>query len=200
MHVIHLAHNEIFTSDEINDFSEQITSNQYILYIGNRSKYKNFHFLLEAYSNWKHQQEIDFIVVSNWAWESQELKLIHDNNLTNSVHLVSHISDENLTSLYANAVALVYPSVYEGFGIPLLEAMAARCIVVASKIPATVEVAGEYPIYFELNDTDSLLAALNDALADQDRDKRNVYGQAHLKRFSWDITSSKTLEIYNAIS
>jgi alpha-1,3-rhamnosyl/mannosyltransferase len=105
-----------------------------------------------------------------------------------------------LLRLYNQAVALVYPSLYEGFGIPLLEAMACGCPVIASRIPSTVEVAGEQPIYFEPVHLESLLAAFDLALAEGRNSERVRTGLEHAQDFSWDKTSSQVLEVYHALS
>ena len=116
------------------------------------------------------------------------------------MHLLTGIADEELAWLYNQAVALVHPSLYEGFGIPLLEAMACGCPVVASRIPSTVEVAGDIPLYFEPAEPESLPAAL-DAICSEDGDSKRVkLGLEHVKQYSWDRTARETLEVYRALS
>ena len=127
-----------------------------MLYVGRRSHYKNFSTLLQAYSVWKHRNEITLAAVGppgSRVEEQQLAKLgIHDR-----VHYLTNVNDEELCLLYNEAIAFVYPSLYEGFGVPLLEAMASGCPIIASRIPATIEVAGECPVYFEATEVGSLL-------------------------------------------
>ena len=91
----------------------------------------------------------------------------------------------------------MYPSLYEGFGIPLLEALACGCPIVASNIPTTREIVSDYPIYFEKTDPVSLACALNSVCKDKLLQQR---GKEILKAYSWDETARKTLEVYKSLA
>jgi alpha-1,3-rhamnosyl/mannosyltransferase len=101
--------------------------------------------------------------------------------------------------LYNQAAAFVHPSLYEGFGIPLLEAMACGCPVVASRIPTTREVAGDCPIYFDPMQPDELITALDVALAEGRNSERVRRGLEWVKQYSWDRTARETLQVYRAL-
>ena len=132
------------------------TEKPFLLYIGGCGGFKHGHYkffdgLLDAYLRWPHNKEVDLVVVgSNWreADECHLAELAGDRR----VHFLRNVDDLTICHLYNQAAAFVYPSLYEGFGIPLLEAMACGCPVVASRIPSTVEVAGDCPFYFEPGD------------------------------------------------
>jgi glycosyltransferase involved in cell wall biosynthesis len=155
--VAHLAHSPIFRP--LTDEMKSPFSQPYILYVGSRAHYKIFRFLLEGYANWPNRQ-IELVVVGS-PWTDPENELLQKYDLVDRVHLLSGVSDEELTTLYNVAEAFVYPSLYEGFGIPLLEAMACGCPVVASDIPSSCEVAADAAFYFDPTSIESLHTVLD---------------------------------------
>lgn len=171
----------------------------FLLYIGDRSHYKNFDTLLQAYSVWKHHKEVALVVVGH-PWSAEEKKKLTELRIQHRVHLLTDVNDENLCQLYNQAATFVYPSLYEGFGIPLLEAMACGCPIAASRIPSTIEVAGECPIYFEPTEIDDLRNAFEVALS-QGRNSEHVRtGLERVRCYSWHKTARRTLEIYRVLS
>ena len=169
----------------------------FLLYVGSRAPYKDFHGLIKAYSIWRERADVALVVVGE-RWSAEEARLLVKLGIEDRVHLVRDVDDENLCCLYNQAVAFVYPSLWEGFGIPLLEAMACGCPIVASRIPSTLEVAGECPVYFEPAGVDSLCAAFALALSEGRDSKRVWAGFERVKRYSWDKTAQQTLEVYRA--
>ena len=101
--------------------------------------------------------------------------------------------------LYNRALAFIYPSLYEGFGIPLLEAMACGCPIVASRIPSTIEVAGDCPVYFNPNDVEELISALDIIIPEGRNSKRTRSGLERVKKYSWQKTAEQTLEVYHSL-
>ena len=194
--VIHLASSPIFRQIEnANHIPAQITSKPFLLYVGGRNSYKNFNNLLKAYGSWHSINEIDLVVVGR-SWNKHELKLIKELKLEKHVFLVTDIDKEKLSILYNQATALVFPSLYEGFGIPLLEAMACGCPITASRIPTTLEIAGDFPVYFEPKEIDSIITALENVLNIKQNSDRVELGLKRARQFSWDITAHETLSIY----
>jgi glycosyltransferase involved in cell wall biosynthesis len=200
MHVVPLATSEVFRKLNDAHYSiEPLMAKPFFLYVGARAHYKNFSSLLFAYSVWPKRKEVDLIVVGN-GWSRDEEQYLVRLGISDQVHLFMNIDDDSLCSLYNQATAFTYPSLYEGFGIPILEAMACGCPIVASRIPATIEVAGECPIYFEPTEPEDLLAAMDLALS-EGRDSRRVrLGLEHVKHYSWDKTARQTLDVYHALS
>jgi glycosyltransferase involved in cell wall biosynthesis len=170
----------------------------YLLYIGNRVHYKNFSLLLDTYRDWKYGSQYD-LVVAGLPWDDSEKKTLEQYGLSDRVHGVTPSNDQQICTLYHRATALVYPSMYEGFGIPLLEAMACGCPIVASNIPSTMEVAGDYPTYFELSVTGSFEQALEIELERGRDPQRQMWGYDRLKQFSWDKTARMTLDVYRSL-
>jgi glycosyltransferase involved in cell wall biosynthesis len=170
-----------------------------ILYLGSRSPIKNFDRLLEAYASWPLRGEAA-LVVAGRQWTKQERDRLKRLKLQKRVRLEEDVDDENLCRLYNQAAVFVYTSLYEGFGIPLLEAMACGCPVAASRIPSTLEVAGDIPYYFETHEPDDLLACLEKALNEGREKDRIEQGIARAAVFTWDNTAQKTLDVYRSLS
>ncbi len=174
----------------------------YVLYVGDRSAYKNFEFLLRGYASWSGRDDVSLVVVGP-KFTPQELALIASLGVTERVSSYVNIDDATLCRFYNQAQAFVYPSLYEGFGIPLLEAMACGCPLVASAIPTTRDVAGDIPFYFEPTDAAGLQAALSAALAappgDAGRAERIRAGIERAGAFSWDATAGQFLAIYREL-
>ncbi len=170
----------------------------YLLYVGMRDSYKNFTTLSRAYSQWDRRHDVRLLVVGR-PWMDKEKQMLAELGITGRVHLLPDVKDAELCVLYNQAAAFVYPSLYEGFGIPLLEAMACGCPIAASRIPSTVEVAQSYPAYFDPTDVESLCAAL-DAAVTRDRDPALVrLGLEIAGQYSWDRTAAATLNIYRSL-
>jgi glycosyltransferase involved in cell wall biosynthesis len=167
----------------------------YFIFIGNRTHYKNFDFFIKAYSEWHLNQDIGIILVGNTLSDS-EVKLLKQLGILNRIVLLSNLSDEELCHLYNNSLALIYPSLYEGFGIPLLEAMACGCAIIASRIPSTIEVAKDFPIYFEPEDLDSILSAFDKVIRVHNNPAYKEKGLKIVKQYSWNNTARQTLEVY----
>jgi glycosyltransferase involved in cell wall biosynthesis len=200
IHVVPLAHNPIFhplSQQEISDIP-LITPRPFLLYVGNRKKHKNFKVLLNAYQIWEKRKDIDLVVVGP-NWDKGEISNLDGDGLMNRVHIISHIDDEGLCKLYNQALAFIFPSQYEGFGLPILEAMACGCPIVASRIPSTLEVAGNCPIYFDAQSVDGLIDAIEAALI-KGRGSEGVKSgiQASLE-YSWDKTAKMTLNVYSSL-
>jgi glycosyltransferase involved in cell wall biosynthesis len=115
--------------------------------------------------------------------------------LGDHVRWLGEISDEDLAAQYRGALSLVYPSLYEGFGIPVLEAMACGAAVVTSKGGATEEVAGGAAVLVDPHDVESIAAGLQEAIGS--RDELRARGMARARHFSWDETARRTLRVYD---
>ena len=199
--VITLAASPVFRSlpPEQVVTSTIIPRHPYILYVGNRSAYKNFDGLLTAYAAWPLRRDVDLGVVGA-AWTPDEQQKLHELGLGGEVHLFQRLGDDALCQLYNGAAAFVYPSLYEGFGIPLLEAMACRCPIVASDIPSTREVAGSHPFYFQAEDVADLHRALDEALAYGRQPSRLDEAERHGATYTWEATARQLHTIYQELA
>lgn len=200
IYVVPLACSDVFGALEQHQETYQMPNRQpFLLYVGLRVHYKNFDKLIQAYSVWSPRKDVALVVVGK-SWSFDEEKRLVELGIQDRVHLLTKVDDETLCYLYNQAVAFIYPSLYEGFGIPLLEAMACGCPIVASRIPSTIEVAGECPIYFEPAEVDDLLNAFDVALSEGRNSRRIQMGLKRVKSYSWDKTAALTLGAYRRIS
>lgn len=180
---------------------EPVPPRPYFLYVGVRYKYKNFDGLLRAFANvLSSQPEIALCVVGP-SFDATELKLIANLGVTDSIVHYGHISDAHLAKLYRRSIAFVYPSLYEGFGIPPLEAMSCGTAVVASNRSSIPEVVGDAALLFDPTSNDDLADILLLLLHDEgERGRMIERGRHRANMFSWDKTAAQTLEIYRSVS
>ncbi|MCY7291410.1 MAG: glycosyltransferase family 4 protein, partial [Ferruginibacter sp.] len=181
--------------------SEPVPSRPYYLYVGSRSSgYKNFDGLLSAFAKAVSVQPDLTLCVVGSPFNQIELKLIAEFKLANHIEHYSHPNDCHLAKLYRCSIALVYPSLYEGFGIPPLEAMSCGTVIIASNCSSIPEVVGDAGILFNpqavLDLADILLSLLDNSL---ERDRLIAKGYQRAKMFSWDKTVAQTLDIYRSI-
>jgi glycosyltransferase involved in cell wall biosynthesis len=168
----------------------------FLLYVGARLKHKNFSELLEAYSSWVHRHEVDLVVVGG-AWSPEEKQRLIDLDVDSKVRLLMNANDDLLRSLYNQALAFVYPSSWEGFGIPLLEAIRCGCPIICSNIASNYEVAGDYPVYFELGQPSSLHQAMDEVLLNQSgQASRLEQATLILEKYSWDNTARRLIDVF----
>jgi glycosyltransferase involved in cell wall biosynthesis len=143
---------------------EAVPQQQYFLYVGSRMTYKNFDRLLHAFAHVASVQKEAMLCVVGTPWDAREEKLLEELSLAGKVHHAGLVSDTHLAKLYRCSTAFVYPSLYEGFGIPPLEAMACHTPVVAANASSIPEVVGEAGVLFDPTSvqelTDILLSLL----------------------------------------
>lgn len=196
VHVIPLACDQRF---RLLSADAHIAGRPFLLYVGDRNHYKNFWAFLETYCVWPGRHAVEVIVVGR-PWKPAEAIRLSELGLADRVRNVGAVNDDYLCRLYNRATAFVYPSLAEGFGIPLLEAMACGCPMVASDIPSTREVAGDCPVYFETTSPESLCAALDAVVAEGRNGVRVQQGRQRAEAYTWDETARRTLEVYRSVS
>jgi glycosyltransferase involved in cell wall biosynthesis len=173
----------------------------FLLYVGSRGGYKNFARMLKAVASRSALQgAFDVVAFGGGAFNADELALI--STLGYAPQAVRQVggSDEVLGSLYAAAAAFVYPSVYEGFGLPPLEAMAHNCPVVTSNSSSMPEVVGNAGEYFDPLDIDAQSDAICKVMFDaQHRSQLIELGRQRLPMFSWDRCALETQAVYQQV-
>jgi glycosyltransferase involved in cell wall biosynthesis len=170
----------------------------YLLYVGQRSGYKNFRALLSAYAEASRiNKDFDLIAFGGEPFSQEEKKAVSNARLDpNRVRRLVG-DDSMLGHLYRNAAALVYPSLYEGFGIPPLEAMSFGCPVICSNTSSIPEVVGDGGLYFNPATVESLIEAMERLLNSEElRLQLIARGTRRVANFSYDRCASETVAVY----
>lgn len=174
------------------------TARPFLLYVGKREGYKNFDGLLQAYAaSSKLKTDFDVICFGGGELTVQEKNLIQQLGLP--MESVRHVSGDDviLAAYYREASAFVYPSLYEGFGIPPLEAMSFDCPVVCSNVSSIPEVVGNAGEMFDPYEPDSIRMAIERVVGDDAlRQALIARGQQRIKLFSWGRCAQETLDVY----
>lgn len=196
--VVHLGYHELLPSGKM---TADMLPDPYLLYVGGRSGYKNFSGLLRAVAN-SSALKNDFSIVcfGGGPLGPDELSLIRELGFPEGRIRQFGGGDDVLADLYQNATAFVCPSLYEGFGIPTLEAMSLDCPVVSSNTSSLPEVVGDAGEYFDPNDLDSMRAAIEAVVLSPDRSCELVEsGRKRCASFSWTRCASETLAVYRSL-
>ena len=200
--VIHHGSDHLEEKLENNEYyfkkNDSFSNKDFILYVGSRHRYKNFDLLLRAYNDKeKLHKNFNLICFGGEKLNVQEKKFIQKNNLKNKFFHI-YGDDNLLKNLYSSARVFVSTSIYEGFGLNVLEAMRYGCPVILNDIKVFRELFKDYPIYY--NNKESLIHNLNNILIEDknlEKDKINLINFS--KSFTWKNTVNKTLNVYKSI-
>ena len=183
------------------DFRERYgLSNPYFLHVGRRMGYKNFGALLKAFGNSRLKEDYMLLVIGGESRLcSEEHEIIERGELSECVKFLGQLSTDELILAYSSAHAFVMSSLYEGFGLPVLEAMACGTPVIASNSSSMPEVAGNAAILFSPRDRDSIVDALERVAQESVRVDLIEGGFERVKLFSWDEAARRTLGVYEEV-
>lgn len=206
MRVIYLGiSDDFYPLEKKNDFiiiqNHKLYDNSYFFYFGNREGYKNFGLLIKAYSNLiKNNKNIPKLVVAGGgSFNKEEMKLLKEKEVLTNTLKLKKIDNNELNLLYNYCSGFIYPSLYEGFGMPVLEAMQAGAPVICSNSSSIPEVAGEAAIYIDPYNVFELEKALLGLLDNSARIDLIYLGHKQSRKFFWDKMYRETLEIYNTL-
>ena len=172
----------------------------YLLYVGNREKYKNFDFFLKAFAKVdKIKNEFKLICFGGGGFSKKEKKMISDLSLSEKIYQING-EDTLLSNYYANANALIVPSLYEGFGLPLLEAMKLKCPIFCSNIRVFKDICGQNALYFNPEKEKDLSQLLETEIFNKSKlDDLCSKNFAKSMNYTWDLTYSKTMSVYKKL-
>jgi glycosyltransferase involved in cell wall biosynthesis len=175
----------------------------YILYLGSNKPHKNLSRLVEAWSHITQYATHTALVVAG-AWDPrypQSRQRAEALGLGDTIHFLGPVPEDDLPALYAGALAFVFPSLYEGFGLPVLEAMACGTPVACSNTSSLPEIVGDAALTFDPTSADAIAGALTCLLADADlRADRRKRGLRQAATFSWERTAQQTLALYRRVA
>ncbi|MCL4397619.1 glycosyltransferase family 4 protein [Patescibacteria group bacterium] len=166
----------------------------YILAVGTREPRKNLGRLIQAYQLLK-TKDVDLVIAGKYGWGEKE-------ETVNGVKLLGYVPNDQLADLYTNAAVFVYPSLYEGFGIPILEAFNCDCPVITSNVSSMPEVGGDAAIYIDPLDANDLAEKIETVL-EMNKSKKDALikkGRGQASKFSWEETARQTAKAYETLS
>lgn len=176
-----------------------IDDENYILFVGNRFGYKNFDRFIKAAAPLLLKYQVKLICAGGGRFKPEEINEFIKLNIVNKIKQIT-IDDDQLMRLYKNAIAFVYPSIYEGFGLPVLEAFFNNCPVIMSNTSSMPEVGGNAAEYFNPIDVQSIAFAIEEVISNDFKQKElKLKGIERLKLFSFETCVQKTSGIYRLL-
>jgi glycosyltransferase involved in cell wall biosynthesis len=181
--------------------SYALTGTPYAFYVGGFDDRKNLTFLFDSLKKCTQADDLIIVLAGKQGPDSQRIAdYAHALGLDSRLRLLGRVPDDDLPSLYAGAAAMIYPSLWEGFGLQVVEAMAVGCPVLASNATSLPEVVGEGGSLFDPRNPDEL-AALLDRLMIDPTWRAELQGMSKIRgaEFSWEKTARQTLDLYRSI-
>jgi len=173
----------------------------YLLCVGTREPRKNLDRVIMAFAEISRANEnLSLVIVGKYGWGedlNSKLKNSLRDKQKSKIKLLGYVEKEALACLFSGAKAFVYPSLYEGFGLPILEAMACGCPVITSNLGSMKEISGEAALLVEPENIDSLAGAISQVL--RSSDELRLKGFKRAGEFNWERTASQTLEVYRSL-
>jgi glycosyltransferase involved in cell wall biosynthesis len=197
-HVIHHGFSPLAVGSSLAQ-ANGIPNSPYLLYVGLRAAYKNFLLLLEAFSRSGLAGDFELVVIGGGEFSAEERARISSLGISNRIRHIPKAGEATLAHAYRNASLFVYPSLYEGFGFPTLEAMSLGCPTLAHRTSSLPEVCGDAAFYFDSAEAGELSRALVSTLQDSEgiATKRRL-GQQRVGLYDWSRTAASTLAVYRA--
>lgn len=174
--------------------------NPYVLCVGARMGHKNFIGLLAAYSRWKSRKKYRLLAVGGGAPSVSELSAARCLGLDGLVHYGNELDEEGLVLAYNSAQALVVPALYEGFGFPVLEALACGTPVASSRGGSLPEVGGTIPVYFDPQESDRIVEALDNVVEVSRESERVKAGIHRARERTWDSVAEEYVQVYQSVA
>lgn len=173
----------------------------YLLYVGNAYPHKNLEALIRNFSVLKEEKpNISLVLVGKEDYFYKRLKTFVKQKKISKIIFCGFIPDDKLGAIYRQALAYVFPSRYEGFGLPPLEAMTHDCPVLSSNQASMPEILGSAALYFNPANKEEMISKLKMLIDDKDlRDKLIIQGREQIKLYSWRKCAEQTMSVYKAI-
>ncbi|MFH1833039.1 MAG: glycosyltransferase family 1 protein [Candidatus Levyibacteriota bacterium] len=178
----------------------------YILFVGTLQPRKNIERLIEAFSKIKNQESgiknLELVIIGKKGWLYEDiLSAPKKFGIEDKVKFLDFVSDNDLPSFYQNAVCFVLPSLYEGFGLPVLEAMQNNCPVIISNVSSLPEAGGDAALYVNPEDVSDIAEKMRLLINDENLRKELIKkGKKQIGKFSWEKTARETLKVLEEVA
>lgn len=175
---------------------------KYFLFVGTLEPRKNLKAILQAFALLDAESEdVGLVIVGNIGWKTKDaIDLLETHRHRTRIHLAGYVDDARLSFLYQKAFCLLYPSLYEGFGFPILEAMNHGVPVITSNVSSMPEVAGDAALLVDPRDEEGLAEAMKNILANGEIRKILISkGHERVKTFSWKRCARETLDVFGKV-
>lgn len=176
-----------------------LESMQYFLFVGTIQPRKNLERLTLAFNYLINQTASadKLVIVGSKGWLSDEIYRLPERlGIKERVRFLGYVPDRDMPALYSGAIALAYPSLFEGFGLPILEAQACGCPVLTSNVSSMPEVAGQSAVLVDPYNIDDIVRGMGKIVSKGQRGKIIKQGAENIKRFSWEKCASQTLKVF----
>ncbi len=201
--------NNTDTNDKKINLGYNNIHNQYLLYVGNAYPHKNLKRLIHAFQILlKDNEDLKLVLVGKEDFfysrvknYCRKIKLTSTNDTKSKVMFTGFVQDEQLKLLYQNALAYIFPSLYEGFGLPPLEAMSNGCPVVSSNRASMPEILGSAAVYFDPENVQDMVDKIELVIRDESlKSNLKILGFQQIAKYNWSECVKQTLHIYNSQS
>jgi glycosyltransferase involved in cell wall biosynthesis len=190
--------NVIHLGSSFQQLKEGIPKENYILFTGVRMKYKNFNAFLQAVAPLLLKYNLN-LICTGYPFSESEKNLLKNLNIVDRTSCIP-VSENQLMELFSKATAFVFPSLYEGFGIPILEAFASNCPAVLSNTSSLLEIGSDAAVYFDPYSIDDMRMQIERVITSTTLQNELVKkGKERLKQFSWEKCAKETMEVYKSL-
>lgn len=177
-------------------------SDNFILFVGTLQPRKNITRLIEAFSKIERTKDLQLIVIGKKGWLYEEILAAPEKfGVEKDVKFLEGVNDEELEIFYKNAICYVLPSLYEGFGLPVLEAMQHGCPVITSNVSSLPEAGGDAALYVDPEDVDDIAKKITRLVHDKSlREELVSKGKKQVQKFSWEKAARETLHVLQEVA
>ena len=205
--VTHLAAKEIFAPCGIEDQNRVLEKygihHDFILTVGSNEPRKNIGSLVRAYVDLPEniKNKYSLVIAGGQGWLNSDIDEFLNLQDSTRIKRIGYVEEHDLTELYSASTVFVYPSLYEVFGLPILEAMSCGAPVITSNTSSMPEISGDAALFFDPTDVQQLTNLLNDVLGNENfREELSRKGIKRAGEFSWEKTARETLKIYEILA
>lgn len=189
-----------YLAESLSPIQSSIVNNlpaRYLLFIGKRGGYKNFDCMYKGVKDLlTKDNDLCLVCAGGGGFSAAELEQFRKDKVDHKIKYISFSKNEELKFLYENAVCFIFPSLYEGFGIPVLESFASGCVACISQSSSLKEIGGKAALYFDPNSSDDIKRVVEQTLSLSKGNKFVDEGLQELKKYNWKKTTEQTLDVY----